>query len=343
MPLRVALDARWLHHRLHGIARYTLALIEHLPPNIQLDIVYNRQDFAPVQRPGALWIDAQTPLFARDEAWRMGRLLKRLRPQLLHIPSYWKPYASPCPWVMTVHDLIHLQPPVAPVHQLYYAWLQQHLHRAAGVLTVSQASADSLHTWAGNLPLTVTPLGTAAHYRPIGPDDVSLRQQHWQLSGPYALFVGNAKPHKQLALALQACALAGEKLVTVGVPTSGQPHHQALSDVPEALMPVLYRGARALLTPSLEEGFGLPGLEALACGTPVLASDLPVFHEVLGEGALYLPFHDPASWATALENLRSDPALRQRLTHSGLQRAAAFSWERLGQQTAEVYSACARP
>jgi len=342
--MRLALDARCLQHPLHGMARYTLNLLRHLPLSAHdsLLVIHNRQDFAPLadllpvqQARQMIWIDAQTPLFSPNESWRMGRLLRQLQPELLHIPTYWKPYASPCPWLLTVHDLIHLLPPVALRYQVYYHWLRRQLRQAAGLLTVSQASALALQAWAGAAcpPLHVTPLGSEPQYQPA-PAAAS--------DSPYALFVGHDRPHKGFALALAATAALQIPLYSVGVPASGLSHHQALHHVPEAELPALYQGARLLLLPSQLEGFGLPGLEALACGTPVLASDLPVLREVLGPAAEYVAAPKRGSWTDALQVAwqaarKHDPKW-QKLAQ---QQVAGFSWQRTAAQTYAAYSRCA--
>lgn len=338
--MRLALDARCLSQPLHGMARYTLNLLQQLDTGLlartdTLLVLYNRQSFAPVPtKAQTLWIDTGIPWFSPQEPWAMSQLLGQLQPDLLHIPTYWKPYLSPCPWLMTMHDLIHLLPPVAPVHRLYYTALRQQLRQSRGLLTVSEASANALHQWLRGIsvPIHVTRLGVEAAYQP--PRTIQ--------SGDYALFVGNAKPHKAFELALAATAAAGIPLRSVGVPASQQLHHQALQAVPEADLPRLYQKARLLLMPSHLEGFGLPGLEALACGTPVLATDLPVLREVLGPAARYVADHQISSWTQALQQAwqaqdKKSPDW-QRLAR---QQLARYSWQAMAAQTAEIYRSCA--
>lgn len=337
--MRIALDARWLNRSLHGIARYSLNLLRALPLSSQdsLLVLYNRQDFEPselqelplARQRQLIWLDCQQPIFARAEALKMTALLAELRPDLLHIPAYWKPYASPCPWVMTLHDLIHLEQPSLK-YRLYYAWLRQHLRRSAGILTVSGASARQIRQWCG-LNARVTYPGVDQAYTP-GP--VLLPELRLQgVEPPYFVYVGNPKPHKRADFVLRASAAlkARHQLVTLGIPASGQARHLALKDFPEHLMPSLYRGAQALLLPSSQEGFGLPGAEALACACPVLASEIAVFAEVL-PGARLLPLDDLSSWIQAMQDCLLDPLQRPEAFH--------YSWQDMANQTYEVYQQC---
>lgn len=337
--MRLALDARCLSQPLHGMARYTLNLLRELAallgPEDLLLVIYNRQTFVPPPTgPAVLWIDAGIPWFSRREPLAMIALLRQLRPDLLHVPTYWKPYPSPCPWVMTVHDLIHLLPPVSRRHRAYYALLRQQLRqRCALLLTVSEASALALRDWLGpgGPAIAVTRPGVEPAYQPA----------EGATADDYALFVGNAKPHKAFALALHATEALGLPLRSVGVPHSGLFHHQALRAVPEADMPALYQQARLLLLPSQLEGFGLPGLEALACGTPVLAADLPVLREVLGPAASYVSRPEDRAWQQALDvawqaHDKRQPAWQQ-LAQS---QVARYSWREMAAATLQAYRQC---
>lgn len=342
----IALDARWLQTPLHGIARYCLNLLAALPLGAgqSLAVIYNRADFdlagalalrPELKRPELIWVEAGIPIFAKGEALAMTALLRRLKPALLHVPAYWKPYACPCPWLMTIHDLIHLEEG-ATKYRLYYAWLRRHLHRAAGVLTVSQAAADSIKAWCG-LSADVTYPGVEERYRPGTPSETEQAAlQKLGLRPPYFLYIGNPKPHKRAELVLQASRslVLPHHLVSLGIPASEQREHLALNSLPDDLLPALYQGASGLLLPSRQEGFGLPGAEATACACPVLATDIPVLREVV-PAAQHLPSDDVDAWSQAMATL-----LEQRpvdLTEAAAHAAERFACRELGQRTAAVY------
>ncbi len=340
--MTLAMDARWLTQPLHGIARYSLNLLRELPlkRGESLWVLYNRADFNPADlgREGLIWIDCGVPLFSPQEPVAMTRLLHRLQPSLLHVPSYWMPYHSPCPWLMTIHDLIHLQENSLK-YRLYYAWLRRRLRSAAGILTVSKASAAEIKQWCG-LDSTVTYPGYESAYTSEASASELQTLQHWGVQTPYFFYIGNPKPHKRFELALAASQQLIQQgqthtLVSVGVPESGEAFHLALKNVSESLMPVLYRHAQALLLPSRLEGFGLPGIEALASGCPVLAADIPVFREVIPQAEFVADQVD--DWAAGMS--RYLVLSEQQKLQLNLKRPD-YSWVKMAQGVREVYNRC---
>ncbi len=156
--MQIAIDARWLNRSWHGIAKYTYHLLQEMPlaSSDNLIVIYNRKDFDPFQKQGLIWLDASIPLFSHQESWKMTKLLAALKLDMLHIPSYWKPYKSPCKWLMTIHDLIHLQESNTK-YQLYYRFLCHHLQNSSGILTVSQVSANAIQKWSGHSAQVIYP------------------------------------------------------------------------------------------------------------------------------------------------------------------------------------------
>lgn len=187
--------------------------------------------------------------------------------------------------------------------------------------------------------------------RPVG--DVAERSRvrdRYDLPPSFLLSVGTREPGKSRATLIRALALLRARGVSWPLVVVGQRGWGAEADaeaegviatgyVPDADLPVLYSMARMMLFPSLLEGFGLPPLEAMACGTPVIASDRPAMPEVLGDAALYADPRHPAAWADAVARLAADPALAGALQERGLARAARYSWARAAEATLAVYAA----
>lgn len=362
--MRVALDARKIDD--FGIGTYiqgllgefaTLAcpeeLIVYLPPGRE----------PPAALRGAAGIQYRveaTPSYSLAELWRLARRARRDRVDLFHAPHYVCPPILPCPAVITIHDLIHLRFPPRRRHPLapLYARLMLRLaaRRATRVITVSDSTRRDLETRLGVSParIRVVPNGVAAHFQPTpeaarpesGRPGVGLRP-------PYLLFVGNPLPHKNLTGLLDAFAGLPERLgplVLAGIPAAMRSAVGAaceargltgrvtiLGPLPGEAMPGLYRGATALVCPSLWEGFGLPALEAMACGTPVLAADRGALPEVVGDAGLLVDPTNIDALREGLYNLATHETLRVALRAAGLARARKFSWRRAAEATIAVY------
>jgi alpha-1,3-rhamnosyl/mannosyltransferase len=271
--------------------------------------------------------------------------------------------------VATVHDLAYLRHPetVAPAtRELLSRRMGRVFFDAAAILTPSEAVRGEIVA-AGLAPASRV---RAVHHGPGGgdagrPGAGGAHPPDWAPER-YALFVGTLEPRKGVdtllaawrrlrrAAASSGTGLSLPDLVLVGGPgwmdealarslevgvSEGWLHRPGY--VSGAELAALYRAASLLAAPSLYEGFGLPLLEALAAGTPVVASDLPVFREVAGDAALYAPPGRPDRWAEQIARLLADPALAARLAEGGRERAAAFRWERAAEETAEAFHAAA--
>lgn len=272
------------------------------------------------------------------DAWRLTRALGGLtRDDLFFSPGYNSPLFCASPFILTIHDLNHIYCPEnsSPFKRLYYAAvLKRACHRAANIVTVSEFTRIQIVEWSGVPPEKVLNVrcGVDSTYQPEG--------AAYELPFPYLLCVSNRKPHKNEFRVVEAFAraglAAGMHLVFTGEPTADladciERHHVTsrvdfAGVVPEEKLPSLYRSARALVFPSLFEGFGLPLLEAMACGTPVVTSNVTAMPETAGGAALLVDPTSVEQIAAAIEQIVSDTALREQLRERGLARAAQFSW-----------------
>ena len=308
-------DQRWIgDHGIGRFARHVLADLEYCPVSL-----------------------ATNPAAPLD-AWRLTRALAGLRrDDLFFSPGYNTPLFCRAPFIFAIHDLSHIYCPEnsSPTIQLYYATIMKRAcHRAAKILTVSEFTRRQIVEWSGVSPQKVFNVGCGvdAAYQPEG--------DKYGLPFPYFLCVSNRKRHKNEFRVVEAFARAqvdaGTHLVFTGEPMADierwierqkvRSRVNFVGVVPEEKLPALYRGAEALIFPSLYEGFGLPVLEAMACGTPVVTANVTAMPEV-AEGAALLV--DPTSVeeiARAVEKLVDDVSLRHQLREKGLVRATEFSW-----------------
>jgi len=294
------------------------------------------------------------------------RSCRHLPAHLAHVPYWAPPLLPPVPTVVTIHDLIPLLLPEYRGRlavRLYTALVGAGARRAAMVITDSKASrADIIaHLGVPAERVRVVYLAAGARYAAApAPDDGEIRARY-NLPERYVLYLGGFDVRKNVATVLSAYRWAGPvigaecPLVIAGrlperdTPFAPDPrrlaHELAVDErfvrftgfVDEEDKPALYRGAVSLIFPSRYEGFGLPPLEALACGTPVVGSDVSSLPEVVGDAGILLPPDDAGGMAEGLIRLATDTDFRAELSRRALAQAARFSWERAARETLAVY------
>lgn len=314
--------------------------------------------------PRFLTVTLQTPPHHRLEhlALPVEMALRGVLPRVLHSTDHVAPVRGPWRSVVTVHDLAFLTLP--ETHTLasraYYARCAASARQADRVLAVSECTARDVVRLLGVDParIRVTPEAAGPAYAPrprAALDDLAGRLG-FQAARPYVLFVGTIEPRKNLPLLLEAMALLPKHLDRdVDLLVVGR-RGEFSSPVDEALarlalgarvrflgplaaddVAVLYSHAAVFAFPSLYEGFGLPLLEAMACGAPVVASNAGPMPEVVGNAGILLPPENPRAWADALGQLISDPAARSSLVQRGHEQAARFSWRTTATLTRAAY------
>jgi len=357
------LDARTATPHFPGISRYVTNLARSLTPLLAADerltILYHPQH--PLALPASPQVEflpvAASP-FGLAQQWQIPRLLHLLRADLYHSAYIVMPYAPGAPTVLTVYDLIPLLFPEQSSRRARLAarWANRLALRAARrVLAISEATRADYIRRLGVPPARIVTIPLAAE----------LAAQGCQLSEkvgipappPYALYLGSNKPHKNLARLVEAWGIAARhlpitdcKLLIAGAWDARYPEARQraaelgladkvifLGPVAEADLPTLYAGAMLFVFPSLYEGFGLPVLEAMACGTPVICSNVSSLPEVAGDAAIQVDPLDVDALATAIGRVLGDAALRDEMRQRGSAQAARFSWAQTAQQTLAVY------
>jgi glycosyltransferase involved in cell wall biosynthesis len=280
---------------------------------------------------------------------------------LFHATNYATPRAPGVPMVVTVHDLTLLRHPElgTPALRRLVARTAGAVREATRIIADSEATRADVVALLGVAPERVhtVPLGCDPRFTPGDPAAARRAAAALGIEAPFVLHVGTIEPRKNLPALVTAFARARRaarlphRLVLAGAPGWGVEPVRAriaaegVADLvrltgalPDAQLLALYRAADLFAFPSLYEGFGLPVLEAMACGTPVLAANVASLPEVAGDAALLVDPRDEAALAAALERGLTDPALRARLRTAGPPRAATFTWDRCAAATLAVYA-----
>ena len=308
--------------------------------------------------PGATLLPALLTLGQLEIGW----FAHRHKLDLIHDPTGTAPLAlASVPCIVTIHDVFPYTKPESSTtleRWVYHYWLPRILPKIQHVITVSQKSKEDILKY---LPImkenvTVTPEAANAKFRVMLEAEFAAVLDLYEVSFPYILSVGSIEPRKNLLRLLDAYAHLRDwsekwNLVIVGArnfwkstPVVETVEKLGLEScvhftgyIPEEDLPALYNGADLFVFPSLYEGFGLPVLEAMACGTPVVTSDSTSLPEVAGDAALLVDPYDVEAIAEAMHQILSDPDLAAELRQRDLARAKQFTWEQTARETIKVY------
>ena len=359
--MTIVLDARTATDHFPGIGRYVVNLAHALTaiaPEIDLRLLRNPGILSSrLVLPNLPTTDLPSSPFALQQQWRVPSQLRDLKATVYHSPYYLMPYRPGVPTVLTAYDVIPL------VYPQYYTLPQRLIFRFAHALAlktaqitlaISAATKRDLVRWFGAQPdrIVVTPLAADSRFRPQSTAAIQTVREKYHLPEQFILYVGSNKPHKNLGRLVNAWLKAergvrNAELVIAGSWDERYPEAKRLAErndrirflgpIADADLPALYGGALAFAFVSEYEGFGLPPLEALACGTPVIASNTSSLPEVIGDAGLLVDPHDVKAIAAALDQIVSDQNLRADLKQRGPQRTVQFSWEKTAQLTLNVY------
>ena len=293
--------------------------------------------------------------------WQIAHLARRLGLDVVHDPTGAMPLLlTHAARVVTIHDAIPYVWPQTSTRLdwlIYHVWLPRAVRAADALITDSRRSREDIMTYLPVSPerVVVVPLAAGRRFRPMETAEVEPVLRGYGVERPYILHVGSLESRKNLPRLLEAYGQLREwsaqwRLVIVGarrwksspifdtVQQLGlEPYVQFTGYVADEHLPGLYAGADLFVFPSLYEGFGLPVLEAMACGTPVVCSNAASLPEVVGDAAITVDPHDVEALAGAMQRVLADADLQQDLRRRGLQRAAGFSWERTARETVAVY------
>ncbi|VAW38961.1 Glycosyl transferase, group 1 [hydrothermal vent metagenome] len=351
-------------YRRAGIHQYIAQVLRHLPweEGEPTYVVFTQQKNLLADSLGLTAVSSRLPTENRWlrifweqliwpwQAWRRGF-------KLLHSMAFVAPLLAPCPTVITVYDLsfYHFPERFPRLQRLYLSGqTRRSCHRAKRIITISESSRQDVHRFF-DVPLgridVVVP-GVDAVYRPLPKEEVAAFRTKQEIER-FVLHVGTLQPRKNIPMLIEAFAQLDDaelKLVLVGgkgwlyddifeqVKRLGLVEQVVFTGyVPDDELPLWYNAAELLVFPSLYEGFGMPVVEAMACGTPVIASNSSSIPEAVGEAGLLFEPNDVQSLVQQMTAVLHNPTLQNKLIEQGLHHAQTFSWERAGRETAVVY------
>jgi len=371
--VRIGIDARKLHD--FGIGTYIRNLLRHfarLDHDTEFVLLSRPGDAEPLAALGPNFrpVAETAPNYSVREQLRVPMALRRERVELFHAPHYVLPALVPCRSVVTIHDCIHLMFPQYLPNRLAFGYARTSIEvaarRATRVLTVSETSKRDILRFVDLPPDKIDVIPNAFDERfSVKPaeDEVNRVRERYQLQSSFILYVGNVKPHKNLERLIDAFHLLRKKgldditLVLIGDDISKyaslrravhrhqlHKHVRFLGYMPEQTLAIMYRLASLFVFPSLYEGFGLPPLEAMASGTPVVTSNVSSLPEVTADAAVLVDPYDPAAIADGMARVLTNRELQESMRARGLARAGQFSWEASTRRVLEVYGqVCERP
>lgn len=365
--MRFGIDARLNAYRSGGIATYTrqlAAALARLTSDDELIFLQHRDHLRPLAvAPHTRRVSMQTPPHHRLESWTLPLEISRLNLHVLHCPDFIAPRHRPCPALVTIHDLAFLRFPTIldASARRYYHQVYATAHHADAIIAVSQTTRNDICELLA-VPaeqVDVVYEAAAPMFRPLAmpPGTLRLINGHRIAAGRFLLFVSTLEPRKNIPTLLQALRICRDRdpatpyhLVMVG--SRGwldQPIFDSmrelqlvdsivlLGNVSQQDLLWLYNACRLYVNPSQYEGFGLPLVEALACGAAALASDIGSLREVGGSAAVFVPTLDCQAWADAIMRLWHDDDERAYRADLGPAQAARFSWQQAARETLAIY------
>ena len=361
--MRVTLCVDALQPQLSGIGRYTWELCNRLPAQEEISRLLFYRDEHIVAQPDRFLVEANTREIGRSgPRWLQRLRTKRaLRTSVVHGPNYFLP-AQADTGVITVHDLsvfrypeTHPRPRIEAFERLFQSSLKRASHVITDTETVRRELIDTLSL--SRKIVSAIPLGVEPSYRARAPDEVAPQLRKWGLEpGRYGLSVAAFEPRKKTAELLLAwrrlprgvrdrfpLVLAGaqgwrnEVLHEKIAEAQSEGWLKHLGYVDEGTLPLLYSGARVFIYPSIYEGFGLPPVEAMASGTPVIVANCSCLPEVCGDAAGYIDPDDSDAFTNAIHHALLDEQWQLEAVRRGLRRAGLYSWDRCVEDTVTVY------
>lgn len=310
-------------------------------------------------------IEADFRHYSFEEQFYFPKLLRKYDLDLMHFTNFNVPFLYKKPFIVTIHDVIHHKLPgnkkTRILHRAAYKFIIRHAaKKSRKVITVSNFSKKEISQTLNIPAQKIVVIYEAATVIPVSDSDVAETRQKFGITKPYVVFVGVMERKKNILILAKAFDALKEKFqLNLQLVLAGKtdPYYPEIVDqvksikyskdliltgiVSDKEKYALYKGAEAFVSSSLFEGFGLPGVEAMSVGTPLVVSNSEVFNEVYDNGAIYFDPKNPEDIAQKLNLIAADEKYRSLIANNAFQRAQAFSWENTAKETIKIYDICA--
>lgn len=369
--MRIGLDARFYHKGSAGLARYTQELIKHVVAAAPQHtfVIFLRPDALPEFRLQAANVEVRTTDIAHysfREQLVLARQLQAADLDLMHFTNFNYPVRYRRPFIVTIHDLTLLRfagrsrlssVKVIPMRQV----VARGVKNSRRIITISnyQKKLITQEFAVDQSKVSVIYEAVEPEFAPLPAAEIDHFREQQKLHTPFVMYTGQWRQHKNLVRLIKAFRLVRDqveaRLVLVGKVDRAFPiiqqtiEEQGLAGdvvltgfVEDADLPRYYNAASVFAFPSLSEGFGLPPLEAMACGTPVAASNASPMPEILGDAPVYFNPTDTAAMARQLASLLHDQKLREKARQAGFAQVKKYSWEQMAAETLDVYERTGR-
>lgn len=358
------LDGRTATAHFPGIGRYVRNLVAAMPAHLAQDerlcVLSPRDEQIGPEHPQVRYVPASATPFSVQQQWQIPQAIRRAAPdaRVYHSAYYLMPYWAGVPTVVTLHDLIGLVMPetVSPRARRFFkltVWLALRAAQAV-IVGASDTRTDLIQRF--NVPaerIAVIPYAPAPRFQPQSRAAIDAAREALALPARYLLYFGINKPHKNPVRLVEAYAQLPDSappLVIGGAWDERYPEAKQraaalglgervrfIGRVDDAHLPALYAGSMLFVFPSLYEGFGLPVVEAMACGAPVVCANSPGLRDAAGDAGLRVDPHNTALLAATIQRVLDDPDLRATLQERGLAHAKSLTWDGAAQATLDVY------
>lgn len=385
--MRIGIDCRMFSSSFTGIGRYTFELVENLQrisPIHEFILFFNEPEFSAYEpkAPNFKKVLVKAPHYSLAEQTTFLKALNKENLDLMHFTHFNAPIRCRKPFIVTIHDLTHTLFPGRkmtsfPYRFAYKMVVKNAVRHARRIIAVSKNTKDDIVKILKIDPSKIDVIyeGVNDEFRKFNPDELEdaqkMLEEKYGISKPFLLYTGVHRYHKNLPRLIEAFKILTEKYKDLSLVITGKkdplyPEAEKLTKdfgledkviftglIPEEDIIALYNLASVYAFPSLYEGFGLPLLEAFACGAPVAASNVSSIPEVAGakpqnlhvqtSAALLFDPYSPQDIAKKIEQILSDPALTKKLTANGLSRVKDFSWEKMAKEILEIYNFQPKP